>query len=139
MGLFKILRGDSSRISLDVTTFHDGYAYFTPDDGKFYIDAETNGEQKRILINPNCEGGGTAVDAVLTADGWIDGQQAVTIEGITADSNGVIGLAQELTDEQLSAAKIAELRISGQSENTLIVTASAIVPVCDIPVTAILL
>ena len=33
MALFKILRGDSSRISPDVTPFHDGYAYFTQDDG----------------------------------------------------------------------------------------------------------
>ena len=40
MALFKILKGDSSRISTDVTPFHDGYAYFTPDDGGFYIDSE---------------------------------------------------------------------------------------------------
>ena len=41
MSLFKVLRGDSSRISTDVTPFHDGYAYFTPDDGSFYIDINT--------------------------------------------------------------------------------------------------
>ena len=53
MALFKILKGDSSRISTDVTPFHDGWAYFTPDDGGFYIDSEDNGEQKRHRINPN--------------------------------------------------------------------------------------
>ena len=53
MALFKIMRGDSSRISTDVTAFHDGYAYFTPDDGGFYIDAEYNGEQKRYRIKRN--------------------------------------------------------------------------------------
>ena len=36
MALFKILRGDSS--SLTSQDLHDGYAYFTPDDGRFYID-----------------------------------------------------------------------------------------------------
>ncbi len=51
MGLFKILRGDSSRISASATPFHDGYAYFTPDDGKLYIDALVGGKQKRICIN----------------------------------------------------------------------------------------
>lgn len=34
---------------------HDGYAYFTIDDGKFYIDAEVNGTLKRTLINPTAE------------------------------------------------------------------------------------
>ena len=52
MALFKILKGDSSRISTDVTPFHDGYAYFTPDDSGFYIDSEDNGVQKRHRINP---------------------------------------------------------------------------------------
>ncbi len=53
MGLFKILRGDSSRISTSVTPFHDGYAYLTPDDGGFYIDAISGGVEKRIHINPS--------------------------------------------------------------------------------------
>ena len=55
--LFKILRGPSSRISKDKTEFHDGYAYFTPDDGGFYIDAEDTdtGAQNRIRVNPVME------------------------------------------------------------------------------------
>lgn len=50
MSLFKILRGDSARISEDTTPFHDGYAYFTPDDGGLYIDVENGEEQKRIRV-----------------------------------------------------------------------------------------
>lgn len=55
--LFKILRGPSSRISKDKTEFHDGYVYFTPDDGGFYIDAEDTdtGAQNRIRVNPVME------------------------------------------------------------------------------------
>lgn len=53
MALFKTMRGPSSRISTDVTPFHDGYAYFTPDDGRFYIDAADSGVNKRICINPS--------------------------------------------------------------------------------------
>lgn len=37
MALFKILRGTSD--SLSSVPLTDGYAYFTPDDGRFYIDA----------------------------------------------------------------------------------------------------
>ena len=37
MALFKILKGSS--VSLSSQPLVDGYAYFTPDDGRFYIDA----------------------------------------------------------------------------------------------------
>lgn len=46
MALFKIFRGTSQNLP---TSVHDGYAYFTTDDGKFYIDVG----QTRILINPD--------------------------------------------------------------------------------------
>lgn len=72
--LFKILRGPSSRISKDKTEFHDGYAYFTPDDGGFYIDAATEStdpdgavQQKRIRVNPVMSVNGKAGDVALTA------------------------------------------------------------------------
>ena len=51
--LFKMLKGDSSRISLDITPFHDGWCYYTTDDGKLYIDSEDGGKQKRTCINPD--------------------------------------------------------------------------------------
>lgn len=39
MALFKILKGQSANLP-DVKAT-EGYAYFTPDDGKFYIDVAT--------------------------------------------------------------------------------------------------
>ena len=36
MALFKVLRGSST--ALNSQPYVDGYAYFTPDDGRFYID-----------------------------------------------------------------------------------------------------
>lgn len=41
MALFKILKGDSQNLGAagnSTATTREGYAYFTPDDGKFYID-----------------------------------------------------------------------------------------------------
>lgn len=57
--LFKILHGDSSRVSLDVTPFHEGWAYVTYD-GYFYIDLNTGTEEQpnnqRLKLNAgNCE------------------------------------------------------------------------------------
>ena len=38
MALFKVLRGSSTALSSQ--PLHDGYAYFTPDDGRFFIDVQ---------------------------------------------------------------------------------------------------
>lgn len=95
MALFKILKGDSSRISTDVTPFHDGYAYFTPDDSGFYIDSEDNGIQKRHRINP--EGGGfvpvVAENVQIPSSAWTQTDTyddypfsaTATVTGMTAD------------------------------------------------------
>ena len=49
MALFKILRGQSA--DLDNQPFHDGYAYFTPDDGRFYIDVQSDIEPDYYYSN----------------------------------------------------------------------------------------
>lgn len=139
MALFKILKGDSSRISTDVTPFHDGYAYFTPDDGGFYIDSEDNGEQKRHRINPVNSSGSTAVSATLLSGGWSSGEQTLQISGVTAESNGVIGLSQSVSDAEMEEAKNAELYVCGQGTGTITIAAYGETPTRDIPVVVILL
>lgn len=140
MSLFKILRGDSSRIDTDTTPFHDGYAYFTPDDGKFYIDAVVNGENKRICINPDGQGSvSTAVTATLLKNGWASGVQTIMVEGVTPETNGVIGVAQDISDAQMEAAKMAELYVSAQGNGTVTIAAFGEVPTQDIPCVAILI
>ena len=42
--LFKILKGDKSRISLDITPFHEGWCYVTTDGG-FYVDMNIGTEE----------------------------------------------------------------------------------------------
>ena len=57
MALFKILRGNSSKLFnssggiSDTVPFNDGYCYFTPDNKKFYIDwlDESNGQHRDPL------------------------------------------------------------------------------------------
>ena len=48
MALFKVARGVAANLPNKIT---DGYAYFTTDDGKFYIDAGVN----RTAINPTID------------------------------------------------------------------------------------
>lgn len=82
MALFKILQGNSEDLKNLKAT--EGYAYFTPDDGKFYIDVDTTataaevvvGESSangvnRICINTGKAGGGAQsiiIDASIGAE-----------------------------------------------------------------------
>ena len=135
MSLFKILRGDSTRIDKSTTPFHDGYAYLTPDDGGFYIDAVSGSEEKRIRINPRS----AYVSGVLVSGAWNNSQQTITVTGLGADQNGVIGLSQDITGEQMKAANEAMMYVCGQGDGTLTIAVLGEVPACDIPVTVLLL
>jgi len=140
MALFKILQGDSSRIDISVTPFHEGYAYFTPDDGKFYIDAVVNGVNKRICINPNNSGASHAEEATLLKGGWSSGMQTLMVKGVTPETNGVMGVAQNISDAQMEAAKAAEMYVCGQADGTVTVAAFGDAPTTqDIPVVIILM
>ena len=138
--LFKILQGDSSRISTDITPLHPGWCYFTRDDGKRYIDSqEEDGTQKRTCINPNSGGASVAVKGTLTRNGWVSGQQTLLVTGLKANQNGVIGIAQEVTDSQMEAAKGAEMYVCNQVDGALTVAVFGDVPQIDIPVVTILM
>lgn len=138
--LFKILQGDSSRISTDITPLHPGWCYFTSDDGKLYIDSkEEDGTEKRTCINSNSGGTSKDVSGILTKSGWVNGQQILPIEGLQASQNGIICIAENATDEQQEAAKYANLKVYSQTDGFITISASGIVPQIDIPVSAILL
>ena len=66
MAIFKAFRGKKSEMPVE---YHDGYIYFTTDEGKLYIDAkQRNGAIERFLINP--EQNKTAGVASDTTQGW---------------------------------------------------------------------
>lgn len=143
MALFKILKGDSSRISTDVTPFHNGWAYFTPDNGGFYIDTEDDGVQRRVRVTS--EGGGSSsvetaiINATLLASSWVDMEQSVNISGIANTSNGIVGITQDVTSDQYEAANAAMMQIVGQTESTIKIRANGVVPTRDIPIIIMIL
>lgn len=139
MADFLILKGDSSRIDLSVTPFHEGWCYFTPDDGGLYIDTILDGSEKRIRINSR--GGsvdGTVVYCTLLASNWNNGEQTITVNGLGKDQNGIIGITHDISDAQLSAVKDAEMYVCGQANGSLTIAAVGVAPSCDIPVVIIL-
>lgn len=137
--LFKILKGDSSRISLDITPFHDGWCYFTSDDGKLYIDSDDGGVQKRTCINPNSNGKSKAVYVTLKSSAWNNKEQKVPVEGLTKDQNGTMGLIHDVSVSELEAAKGAELYVCHQEDGALTVAVYGDTPQIDIPAVVILM
>lgn len=75
--------------------------------------------------------------ATLTASGWVDGVQTVTITGLAADADGTVGYADGLTDEQLSAMLGACIVKTAQAENSVTFRAMGTVPTVDIPIVAV--
>lgn len=137
MAIFKILKGPSSRIDTGTTPFHEGYAYFTPDNNGFYIDAETeDGVQKRFHVNAvNI----TPITATLLASNWRNNQQTISVTGVTASSNGVVGLTETVSSAQFAAAQEASLHLTAQSNGAVTISVMGeVTPTVDIPIVFLL-
>lgn len=124
MALFKIERGTAADLLANRPTIKDGNAYFTPDDGKFYIDVgntgdeaivgtslEENAEANRILINA---AGAEEVAVTFNADDpipdaetykiWINqtGSQVLSSYNVLHDETNV-GDELHLLNDQIDA------------------------------------
>ena len=108
------------------------------DGQKKYSQLPFDDEEMLNSIAGKCDAS-NAVTTLLTASGWSDGKQTLTIAGLGATQNGVIGLAQNVTDEELAAAAEAEMYICAQASGSVTVAANGTIPTCDIPVVVILL
>lgn len=84
----------------------------------------------------------TMVQAVLTADGWSGDAapylQELSIPGLSADSNGIISVAQDATTEQREIVRDGALTVVEQGDGVLRIAADGKKPTGDIPVYVIL-
>lgn len=84
-----------------------------------------------------------AIAKTLYASQWVASgsvcTQDITIDGLTAEQNGVIGTAQNLTELQIETVRAAGLYISNQGDGFLTIASDGETPTCDIPVVIILL
>lgn len=85
----------------------------------------------------------SGMTAVLLASGWVGVEapflQELLVEGLPAEQNGMIGVAQSATPEQREAAREALLSLVGQSDGKLTVAADGELPEMDIPVQIVLI
>lgn len=78
-----------------------------------------------------------SLNLILYSDNWNgSGPYTYTISDskIIADINGSVGLAPSTTDAQYEAAAKANIRITSQSANSIILTATGTKPTVDIPI-----
>ena len=82
------------------------------------------------------EMGAKTYTATLLSAGWVADTktQTVSVDGVTASSNGSLRIAQSATDEQFAAWGAAKPRVTAQAAGTLTVKAAGTVPTIDIPV-----
>ena len=83
-----------------------------------------------------------AKNIVLSASGWSNAapySQLLEIEEVTADINGVISIAHNVTNEQLEMVYDAALRISDQADGSITITADGDKPNGDIPLLLIII
>ena len=84
-----------------------------------------------------------AVTATLLASKWSGVEapytQTIAVEGLSANQNGSISVAQNATPDQRDIARCAMLSVIGQNENSLTIAADGDMPEFDIPVVVVLL
>lgn len=89
-----------------------------------------------LIAQKGADGTSVGKSAILTASAWdADAKtQTVSVDGVTATSNGSLRIAQSATDEQFTAWGAAQPRVTAQATGTLTVKAAGTVPTIDIPV-----
>lgn len=80
-----------------------------------------------------------SITVTLAASNWSNGKQTVSITGLKATQNGVVGLSQAFTAAQYEAVVEAEMYVFEQAEGSLTIACMGDTPKIDIPISIILL
>ena len=111
MALFKILRGNSSKLFnssggiSSTVPFNDGYCYFTPDNKKFYIDwLDESGGQHRDPLNS------LLADTLLSVYTDSSGNTIQTSAKLVGGTSSIIDSNEEIPTSAVLYAKFDEVK-----------------------------
>ena len=111
MALFKILRGNSSKLFnssggiSSTVPFNDGYCYFTPDNKKFYIDwLDESGGQHRDPLNS------LLADTLLSVYTDSSGNTVHTSAKLVGGTSSIIDSNEEIPTSAVLYAKFDEVK-----------------------------
>lgn len=134
MALFKILKGKHNK--LDAQSKTDGWAWFTPDNGSFYIDALNADETTvdRIQINPKSIVIETEIYGFGSSLWDLDNKIfPIVNEQITENYNGYITINSKDFNLTRQAA-LANFHIINYEDGSLFIQAKGTLPIDTIPV-----
>lgn len=92
-----------------------------------------NAANMNALANCAAANQSYSIAVTLPASGWSNNAVTVTATGVTANTEGVLTLAQNATDAQALAASRACFRVTAQATNSITVKAMGVVPTVAIP------
>lgn len=103
--------------------------------GRFFCAADQDALQRNVrAVNDDLEKNkAVTVNIVILANRWANKKNTVFVGGLLSNNNGVIGCSADITEAQMTAAKMAELFVCGQEDGKITIGASGIVPEVDIP------
>lgn len=118
--------------------------YLTDSASELFLDWRTkmNGTENSNMVKIDAALGikadkSNSISVTLKTDGWSGDSapyyQTITVAGMTAEANGSIALTGTATEEQVEAARSAILGVSAQNDNSITISASGVLPTCDIP------
>lgn len=110
--------------------------YFVKDTGVLW--RYSNGSWIKWSSGGGSGGASEVYTATLTASGWADGKQRVAIDGMSGTQNGVVGMAQSISEAALEAVGNGGLYVCGQETGAFTIAYGGDKPECDIPIALIL-
>lgn len=142
------LTGAYVKVVLDTT---NNYAYIQNADTNKYLEnnkvpttRKVNGKALSADItltaaDVNAAAKSSSVEVTLTSSAWSSGAQTVSVTGLGATQNGVVGVSKSATADQREAARAAALSVTAQAAGSLTITADGDVPTVNIPLTVTLM
>lgn len=114
--------------------------YSTQQTNKLIADNKVSSEEINSAISDQIvDLKSKSLDFILYATDWVGNTYTITNPDIKADSDGILNLAANVTNIQYEIAANASMRISSQTDGTVIIVADGNVPSIDIPITLIIL
>ena len=110
----------------------------TGDGAKTYTQLPFDDEPLYNALTGKCDAS-NSVEVTLLASGWNNRQQAVSVEGLKANQNGIASLPQNYSVAVYEAAVAAQLFVSAQRDGTLTFSYNGDMPKIDIPILVVLL
>ena len=99
------------------------------------IDTELN----RLKNMIGSAGGATEQIITVPATGWVEGQQTVSLTGVTSCSIIIMGMATGATSEQVDTILIAKINALSVGNGTVTLVAYGETPAIDVPLSFVIM